>query len=528
MTETMDEDDLFLQLQREYVDELPVRLDELHADLARVQNSDPEALTSLRTRFHRLAGSGGSYGFSEISRIAREMEQWIHNHPSTPELSALRHGVRQLADAFREAGADVAVPDAEPTLDADGEIQPPAAPLALVVVSAVALRARIIRMLEGVGYQVRAGTRQDPPRRSEQRIDLLVIAGEAGEGDPSAVASAWTSDPEMRPHAVVLIETLRAVDRLRAVAAGIDMVIPVDTIDPVLPRYATTLARIGAPPAGVLLVEPSTEHADALASVLETANIRVVRCAQPQAVQELLDREIPDVLLIRSPLPDVDSGAIAALVRQDRRYALHPILFVGPDDASARIAALKSGADDFLPEPVLPELLVQSVVTRAERGRRLRELVHRDTLTGLLNTTTLLAELEHAVEYERRHGGVLSFVIFDLDGFQEINERHGHRIGDLILLHVANVFRANVRASDIIGRYSGEEFGMVLRGGTPQGATVLGDKLRRVLMEHPYITRGGETIPINVSIGTASFPSDGMLAGDLARAADRALHRVRD
>lgn len=325
----------------------------------------------------------------------------------------------------------------------------------------------------------------------------------------------------------MLIETLRAVDRLRAIAAGIDMVIPVDDLDPALAHYATTLARIGAPPAGVLLVEPNPARADAIAGILEAAYVRVVRCLQPQAMQELLEREVPDLIVAGSPLPELDPAAITALVRQDRRFALHPVLFIGADAPSSRIAALQAGADDFLSDPVDAGLLVQAVVTRAERGRRLRELVHRDTLTGLLNNATLLAELEHAIEHDRRHGGVLAFMVFDLPQLHAVNERHGPRAGEQLLLHVANVFRGNVRASDIIGRYGGQEFGMVLRGGTPQGAAVLADKLRRVLAERPFVTREGETIPIAVTVGSACFPADGATATDLARAADRSVEAAK-
>jgi len=519
------EDEFFAQLQREYLAELPARLEELQADVARFQAGDPDAPGALKTRFHRLAGSGGSYGFSEISRIARELEQWLAAGPAAAELPRLEHGMRQLVGAFREAGAEIAAP-AEPPR---GAAMPPQA---LVVISAIALRARTIRMLESAGYRVRAGTRLDPPAfpgasNADGRIDLLVIAGEAGEGDPSAVASAWTSNAKSRPRAVILIETLRAVDRLRAIAAGIDIVIPVDDLDPALSRYATTLARVGAPPAGVLLVEPNSARADAITAVLEAVHIRMVRCLQPQAVQELLEREVPDLLVVGSQLPDLDPASIAALVRQDRRFALHPVLFIGPDDPSSRIAALQAGADDFLSDPVDPDLLIQAVITRAERGRRFRELVHRDTLTGLLNNATLLAELEHAIEHDRRHGGGLAFVVFDLDGFHGINEHHGHRTGEQVLLHVANVFRANVRASDIIGRYGSEEFGMVLRGGTPQGAAVLAEKLRRVLAERPFVTLDGETIPIAVTVGSACFPADGATASDLARAADRSADEIQ-
>ena len=72
------------------------------------------------------------------------------------------------------------------------------------------------------------------------------------------------------------------------------------------------------------------------------------------------------------------------------------------------------------------------IATRAERGRRLRELLIRDPLTGLLNQVTLLAELDYAVDYGRRHGGQLSLLVFDLDRFHEVNERFGQLVGDQV------------------------------------------------------------------------------------------------
>jgi diguanylate cyclase (GGDEF)-like protein len=154
-------------------------------------------------------------------------------------------------------------------------------------------------------------------------------------------------------------------------------------------------------------------------------------------------------------------------------------------------------------------------------------MLHRDELTGLLNHATLMAELEYAVDYCRRHGGPLAFVVFDLDRFGEINERFGQIVGDQVLLHVANVFRSNVRASDVIGRFGGEEFGMILRGGSPEGAGVLATKLRRVLGEQAATTAEGIIIPLNVSIGWASYPTDGATAGELAHSAVRALRREK-
>ena len=251
-----------------------------------------------------------------------------------------------------------------------------------------------------------------------------------------------------------------------------------------------------------------------------------MRCNEGQTVQDTLQREVPDALLLNTRLPDLDAFALAGLVRQDPRYNLLPIIFLGEDDPADRIAALKAGADDFLVTSGSPELLAQTVIARATRGRRLREMVHRDPLTGLLNHATLLAELENAVEYARLHAEPLAFVLFEPDGFRKLTERLGPRIADEVMLHMAGVFRSNVRASDVIGRYGADAFGMLLRGGSAAGAAVLAEKLHRVLGEQPAQTTGGESILLPVSVGAAVFPRDGMSAGELMQVASRALRKA--
>jgi diguanylate cyclase (GGDEF)-like protein len=232
-------------------------------------------------------------------------------------------------------------------------------------------------------------------------------------------------------------------------------------------------------------------------------------------------------MVLATSLPDGEGTTVARIVREDPRFRMMPIVFTGPDEVPARIAALQAGADDYLTTPPNPELLLQAVVVRAERGRRLRELLLRDALTGLLNHATLLAELDYAVDYGRRHGGPLSLLVFDLDRFHEVNERFGHMVGDQVLRHVANVFRSNVRASDLIGRFGGEEFAMVLRGVGAEGAAVVAAKLRRVLGEQSATTSEGVIIPLHVSVGWACFPGHGTSAGELVHAAVRSMQREK-
>jgi diguanylate cyclase (GGDEF)-like protein len=516
MTEQLDS--ALQELRRQYLSSMPGRLEELRADLAALNEGSADARVALRERLHRLAGSGGSFGFADLSAIAREGERWLLDHPAASQVTALSSIVDRLAAAVREADAQLTESAAE---------RPPVVPRALVIMRASPQRERIGQELQAAGYEVRLGSRLDDPRAIpvERLPHLVVISGEAGDGDLSAIASAWTSDPARRPGAVVLVETLRPVDRLRAIAAGVDAVFPAEQVEQKLSRYARTFARIGPPPSTVLLADHDAALAARIVPALEQAHIRVVRCQPPQGVFDLLQRELPDLLLLHTRLVGADPFALARMARQDPRFNLLPIVFIGETSTESRIASLRSGADDFVSADDDPALLVQVVIARAVRGRRLRELVLRDGLTGLLNHATLMNELENAVDYSRHYAEPLAFVLFDLDGFKRLSERLGPKAGDEILLHVAGVFRSNVRASDVIGRYGSEGFGLLLRGANASGATVLTQNLQRVLAEQPARTSGGELIPLAVSIGSALFPRDGVTAPELAQSAERAVRR---
>ncbi len=511
-------DDAYRELQREYLTELPGALADLHRAIEAHRRGE-DVVAALKTGFHRLAGSGGSYGFPEISEIARSAEHLAAASPAPAGADQLDEAMRRLEAALTVARAQVAAG----TETAGTGLR------AVLVLPAGPERDRVTEALVGAGFAVDLRGRNEDPLSvtGDRRVDLLVIGTAAGEGDPSAVASSWTSRRSTRPRAVTLMETLRAVDRLRAVAAGVDAVFLAERMVADLPRYARTLAQCGPPPSTVLLLDGDMDRSNRIAALLEQSNIRVVRSPSARAAPELLDREAPDLLAVAPRLADGDGFGVLRRVREDPRFHLLPALVIGAAEPATEIEALRAGADDFVSDTAPAELLLQAAITRAERGRRLREMLLRDELTGLLNHAALMGELEYAVEYSRRHGGPLAFLLFDLDRFGEVHERFGQIVGDQVLLHVANVFRSSVRASDVIGRYGAEEFAMILRGAGPNGAAVVAAKLRQVLGDHAASTAEGVIIPLHASVGWATHPLDGTTAGEMAHAAMRALRKEK-
>ena len=100
-------DAAFHELQLEYLASMPERLEELRSDIARFRAGTAGADTSLRIRLHRLAGSGGSYGFVDLSSLAREAERWLAAHPMPGEADQLEALVERLVRAVEEAGKRV-------------------------------------------------------------------------------------------------------------------------------------------------------------------------------------------------------------------------------------------------------------------------------------------------------------------------------------------------------------------------------------------------------------------------------------
>jgi len=517
----------FNALRREYIAEAPGRLAELRKDIAAYRAGEPDATASLKTRFHRLAGSGGSYGFPIISDISRETERWLQDdpgaEPSPQALERLETAVQRLSGAFNQAATEVGLPT-EPIRAVEFGWR------SLVVGPVGKLRDQIEHALETSGFLVKVDTGAGEPKALpvSDRPDLLVIVRDAHVTDAYAIASAWSSAGPVRPRAIVLVDPGDNTDQVRAIASGIDLVLPVDRILQELPKYAKTLARIGTPPSRVLLVEEDEAQTTGIVALLEQANVRVSHCKDGVTALEMLARETPDLLLMDIRLPgDLDGLSLARLVRQDARFGLIPIVFLTDKDGVAdQIEAIRAGADHFLTEPVDQNLLTQLVINRAERGRRLREMVHRDGLTGLLNHATLMAELEHSIEYARRHDEEFAFIMADVDHFKRVNDKFGHLVGDQVLLHVAKIFQSTARASDLIGRYGGEEFALILRRTDRAGAAVLAGKLRKALVERPAVV-GNETIPVRVCMGIACYPADATSASSIAAMADEALYRAK-
>ena len=155
---------------------------------------------------------------------------------------------------------------------------------------------------------------------------------------------------------------------------------------------------------------------------------------------------------------------------------------------------------------------------------RLKEFSFKDEVTGLYNRRFFSIRLEEEVSRYRRFNHPVSVVLLDLDGFKAVNDELGHAVGDETLRDVAEILLRHSRGINVICRYGGDEFAVLLVETSKAGARLYADRIRHVLATYPF-AHGRR---VTASFGVASLPEDvAPTADDLIRAADEALYAAK-
>ena len=150
-----------------------------------------------------------------------------------------------------------------------------------------------------------------------------------------------------------------------------------------------------------------------------------------------------------------------------------------------------------------------------------------DRLTGVANRETLLTTLVAEVERATRHHKWLSVAFIDIDRFKPINDTFGHNSGDAVLRQLAALISDNVRASDMFGRYGGEEFMLILPETAPEEAAVLAEKLRQLVAQQPMVIAGKQTMQVTISAGIAGDIGSQLQVDALVDQADAAMYAAK-
>jgi two-component system, cell cycle response regulator len=159
----------------------------------------------------------------------------------------------------------------------------------------------------------------------------------------------------------------------------------------------------------------------------------------------------------------------------------------------------------------------------------LKVLATKDTLTGLLNRHSALANLEAELVRSQHQGQALSVVMIDVDAFKQVNDLYGHAAGDVALQSVARLIQNTIRRHDIAGRMGGEEFLIVLPETNQEGALIIAERLRQTCEKTLIEADGHKALRLTMSLGLACWPeTSAATANDLVKKADIALYRAKE
>jgi two-component system, cell cycle response regulator len=244
----------------------------------------------------------------------------------------------------------------------------------------------------------------------------------------------------------------------------------------------------------------------------------------------------PDAVLLDIEMPGLDGREVLRELKADPLTSDIPVVFLtGLSTTDDLVAGLRAGAHDYLRKPFEPAELLARIGSAVAIKRLQDELRRRndeldrvsrvDVLTGLYNRRHLEEHLRRLGEDARRSGEPLGVALFDVDRFKLINDTHGHAGGDVVLQGVAETLRRGTRASEIVGRWGGEEFLLLLPRTSSEDVVVTADRIRADLASAPIGLTDG-AVAVTVSAGCATS-----LDGDtwaLVNRADAALYRAKE
>lgn len=288
----------------------------------------------------------------------------------------------------------------------------------------------------------------------------------------------------------------------------------------------------------ILIGDDSLTHRVMLEAIVRKWGLEAVLAEDGQQAWDMLCAdEAPRLVLLDWEMPGLDGLEVCRRVRaRQDRDAPYILLLTGRRETADIVAGLDAGANDYILKPFENTELHARLRVGARMLDLQRELIdarealefqaNHDDLTGLLNRGAIMQALEQAVERARRSGRPLQVGLLDLDHFKQINDTHGHPAGDAVLREAAGRIESTLRAGDLVGRYGGEEF-LVLVNGDIAEAPAFCERLRGAIADQTFDS--GE-VALRVTVSGGFVPVAGPEAGDVAEilaAADQLLYTAK-
>lgn len=476
---------------------------------------------------HSLCGSSGTYGYFELSKTAQEMEVLLKNILVNEQLTDENR--ENITAYFNQLKSVLAREDPQKPLVFTDEKKPVANKLVYILEQEMELVHELSASLKQAGYE------------TQHIKDISSLSNFVQEKQP--IALIINTDYLNEPY----LEYLTSIQKQQKLPIQLFCIVPNADL---LPRLAAIRAGCVAffqKPLDVsylvqelnincsspvheayriLILDDSQSLAEFYSLILKQADMITRAITKPLNLLKELETFQPDLILMDIYMPECSGLELAVLLRKDRRYTKIPIIFLSTeDDKNKKLTAISLGGDDFLTKPISPQDLVSAVRSRSNRASILNYYMTTDSLTGLLNHSSVLNRLNIEITRAKQQNATLSFIMIDIDNFKLINDTYGHPFGDVVIKKLTSILVVSLRNQDIIGRYGGEEFALILPGANLENSQKICNDLRLKFSNYAFNINDQE-VHVTISLGISNL-NDSHDFNEFVNHADQALYKAK-
>lgn len=280
----------------------------------------------------------------------------------------------------------------------------------------------------------------------------------------------------------------------------------------------------------IMVVDDSSVFRNQMKKMVENLFFQVFALAHGEEALFILE-ENPDIKIVITDynMPVMDGLELTKAIR--KKYTKNQLsIFVlsSTDDSDVSAMFLKRGATDYINKPFSKEELscrINNAIEALENIDTITNFTSRDFLTGLYNRRYFFSTVEpYFTEAAALDEGFVTAMI-DIDHFKNINDTYGHDIGDKVIVHLSEILRSNVQHHDIVSRFGGEEFCVLLKGSTKEEAATVFERIIQTVATTPLLLEDGREIVFTISIGVALYCENTL--SDTINEADQKLYEAK-